>query len=169
MLFRSFVYIAAFGLFTEVSYETSQEVKNVLGHLAYILEGMKRLSSIKAYAMKITADHMNIEGEFMYGMITNSVSVGGFKKITGNCVQLDDGLFEVTLIKKPKNPVELQNILSALMGKEINLDYMYCFKTSRLEIESREEISWTLDGEFGGTHRKVTIENEEKALEIIVP
>jgi diacylglycerol kinase (ATP) len=76
---RNFVYIAAFGLFTDVSYETRQDMKNILGHMAYMLEGMRRLSSIDAYHMKLTYDGNTIEDDFMYGMITNSVSVGGFK------------------------------------------------------------------------------------------
>lgn len=164
-----FVYIAAFGLFTDISYETNQQVKNLLGHMAYIMEGMKRLSTIKAYAMKIKVNDIIIEDEFMYGMITNSTSVGGFKKMTGKWVKLDDGLFEVTLIKRPRNPVEINNILSALLGKNINKDYMYCFKTAHLEIESEEGISWTLDGEYGGKLKKVTIENKQQAIEIIVP
>lgn len=164
-----FVYIAAFGLFTDISYETNQQVKNLLGHMAYIMEGMKRLSAIKAYAMKIKVNNIVIEDEFMYGMITNSTSVGGFKKMTGKWVKLDDGLFEVTLIKRPKNPVEINNILSALMGKNINKDYMYCFKTAHLEIESEEGISWTLDGEYGGKLKNVTIDNKKQAIEIIVP
>ena len=98
-----FVYIAAFGVFTEVSYETRQDMKNVLGHMAYLLEGMRSLSSVKAYKMKVECEELQTEGEFLYGMITNSLSVGGFKNITGKYVQLDDGEFEVTLIKKPSN------------------------------------------------------------------
>lgn len=164
-----FVYIAAFGLFTDISYETNQQVKNLLGHMAYIMEGMKRLSTIKAYAMKISVNDIVIEDEFMYGMITNSTSVGGFKKMTGKWVKLNDGLFEVTLIKRPKNPVELNNILSALLGKNMNKDYMYCFKTAHLEIESEEEIPWTLDGEYGGKVKNVVIDNKKQAIDIIVP
>ena len=81
-----FVYIAAFGLFTDVSYETDQEMKNVLGHLAYVLEGMKRLSNIRSFPMKVTHDGEVIEDEFIFGMVTNSRSVGGFKNITGKNV-----------------------------------------------------------------------------------
>ena len=113
----TFVYIAAFGLFTDVSYETKQEYKNVLGHMAYILEGMKRLPSIKSYQMKVTAENLEIEGDFIFGMITNSMSVGGFKRITGKYVELDDGEFEVTLIKRPTNAIELNQILTDLGDK----------------------------------------------------
>ena len=165
----TFVYIAAFGLFTDVSYETKQEYKNVLGHMAYILEGMKRLPSIKSYQMKVTAENLEIEGDFIFGMITNSMSVGGFKRITGKYVELDDGEFEVTLIKRPTNAIELNQILTDLVNRNIDTDQMYCFKTASLHIESEEEVAWTLDGEFGGRHRVVDMENRKQALEIRVP
>lgn len=164
-----FVYIAAFGVFTDVSYETPQDMKNVLGHMAYVLEGMRRLPSIKAYRLKVESRAFSAEGEFLFGMITNSTSVGGFKRITGKYVQLDDGEFEVTLIKKPSNPVELNQIMAALVNRNINTDCMYCFKTNDLRITSEEEIAWTLDGEFGGRHREVNIKNKMQALRIIVP
>lgn len=164
-----FVYIAAFGIFTEVSYETSQDSKNILGHMAYILEGMRRLASVKSYRIKVESSELSIEGEFLFGMVTNSISVGGFKRITGKYVQLDDGEFEVTLIKMPANPMELNLIMAALINRNINTDCMYCFKTSALRISSEEEIAWTLDGEFGGEHRDVEISNQKHALSIKVP
>lgn len=164
-----FVYIAAFGLFTEVSYETRQDVKNVLGHMAYILEGVKRLSNIKSYIMKAEYENQIIEGDFIFGMITNSLSVGGFKRITGKYVQLDDGEFEVTLIKRPANPMELNTIVAALLNRNINTDLMYCFKASSLRIKSEEEIAWTLDGEYGGKHCEVSIQNYKQALQIRIP
>lgn len=164
----SFVYIAAFGLFTDVSYATDQEMKNILGHLAYILEGAKRIAAIPSYHMVYEHDGIRQEGEFMFGMITNSLSVGGFRNITGKNVQLDDGLFEVTLIKKPKNMIELNLIIASLIGKKIHSDYMDCFKTRELFIETSEEVPWTLDGEFGGLQRKVVIKNQEKALPVLI-
>ena len=154
-----FVYIAAFGLFTDVSYETDQDMKNVLGHMAYLLEGMKRLPAIRSYPMRINYEDKTIVDDFIFGMVTNSVSVGGFKRITGKNVKLDDGVFEVTLIKHPKNPMELNNI---------DTDAMYCFRTSKLEIISTEPLPWTLDGEYGGTHTKVVIENICKGMDIRV-
>lgn len=172
-----FVYIAAFGLFTEVSYGTRQEMKNVLGHMAYILEGVKHLQNIKSYHMKVTSvsengDTTTIEGDFIYGMVTNSYSVGGFKSIAGNVfkgkIALDDGLFEVTLIKMPKNPMELNSILAALAIQNIDTEYMYSFKSGRLLIESEQEVAWTLDGEFGGAHRQVTLINDRQAMDIMV-
>lgn len=164
-----FVYIAAFGLFTDVSYETRQDMKNVLGHMAYVLEGMRKLSKVKSYAMKVTSGDKVIKGDFIFGMITNSLSVGGFKKITGDNVKLDDGVFEVTLIKRPGNPMELNMIMAALLNRNINTDLMECFTASDLQIESEEEIAWTLDGEFGGRHSRAEIRNYKQALEIRVP
>lgn len=163
-----FVYIAAFGLFTEVSYETAQDVKNVLGHLAYLLEGVKRLSSIRSYPLKVSYEDQMVEDEFIFGMITNSVSVGGFKQITGKNVELDDGVFEVTLIRRPRNPLELNAVMAALLNRDINADCMLYFRTDRLTIESGEPIAWTLDGEYGGSHKKVTICNRHKAISIRV-
>ena len=163
-----FVYIAAFGLFTEVSYETDQEIKNVLGHMAYLLEGVKSLSNIRSYPMKVVHDDQVIEDDFIFGMITNSSSVGGFKRITGKNVELNDGMFEVTLIRRPKNPMELNNVMVSLLNRDIDSDVMYCFKTAALILESEEEVAWTRDGEYGGVHRKVEIRNLCKEISIRV-
>lgn len=163
-----FVYIAAFGAFTEVSYATPQEIKNVLGHTAYLLEGMKKLHSIRAYHMKVRANGKEIEDDFIYGMVTNSISVGGFKNNTNADVVLDDGLFEVTLIKNPKNPMELQNIIASLLIEEFDSKYMYDFKASEIEFEPLEEIPWTLDGEFGGNRKEVKIVNHKQAITLKV-
>jgi YegS/Rv2252/BmrU family lipid kinase len=172
-----FVYIAAFGLFTEVSYGTPQEMKNTFGHMAYVLEGIKHLQNIRSYHLKVTYttednEENVIEDDFIFGMVTNSFSVGGFKGLTGNVfkgqVALNDGLFEVTLIKNPKNPVELNSILAALAIENIDTEYMYSFKSGRIVIESEDEVAWTLDGEFGGNHTNVEIRNEKEAINIKV-
>ena len=163
-----FVYIAAFGLFTDVSYQTKQNVKNVLGHLAYVLEGVKRLYNIPSYHVKVTYEDQVIEENFVYGMVTNSRSVGGFRNIIGKHVVFDDGEFEVTLIKSPKNALELQEIVAALLIEQIDTKHMYTFKTNHITFESLEEIPWTLDGEFGGQHDFVQIHNEKQALQIMV-
>ncbi len=166
---ETFVYIAAFGLFTDVSYQTRQDVKNILGHMAYILEGAKRLSEIRSYHFKVTSDEGVIEDDFVFGMVTNSRSVGGFKDITGKNVTMDDGVFEVTLVKLPDNMVDMSNLIAAFLNRDINTEQMYCFKTRHVVFESNEEISWTRDGEFGGSHTKVDIRNENKALKIMIP
>ena len=165
----SFIYVAAFGIFTDVAYETKQDLKNVLGHTAYLLEGMKRLSSIKSYHMKIICDDMELEEEYIYGMITNSNSVAGFKGITGKDVELNDGMFEVTLIRKPAILKDMNDIMAALTDKRIDSDAIKIFKASKITIESEQEVAWTLDGEYGGSHNTVVIENKKEALEIKVP
>lgn len=164
----SFIYVAAFGLFTAVSYQTSQSLKNVLGHAAYILEGAKSLLDIPTYQMRVEHDDEVIEGEFIYGMISNSISVGGFKNLTGKHVLLDDGVFEVTLIKAPKNPIEMNEIIINLTNRKDNSDLIYTFKTDELRIYPETTIPWTLDGEFGGEHRDVVIKNMHQAVEIMV-
>ena len=166
---HNFIYVAAFGIFTDVSYETNQDVKNVLGHAAYLLEGVRRLPAVRSYALKISYDDQVIEGDFLYGMITNSFSVGGFRGITGKDVLLDDGLFEVTMIRRPTNPLDLNNIIMALVDKRVKSEYIYTFKTPRLTVESEETVPWTLDGEFGGEHMKAVIENQQKVLHIRIP
>ncbi|MDO4313916.1 MAG: YegS/Rv2252/BmrU family lipid kinase [Eubacteriales bacterium] len=164
-----FVYIAAFGLFTDVSYETKQEIKNVLGHMAYVLEGAKRIFNVPSYKIKVIHDDEVITDEFIFGMVTNSRSVGGFRNMIGKNVKFDDGEFEVTLIRKPSNPIELQEIIAALLIEQIDTKHMYTFKAKQISFESIEEIPWTLDGEYGGSHDYVEIINQNRAMELMVP
>lgn len=164
-----FVYIAAFGLFTDVSYETKQEIKNVLGHMAYVLEGAKRIFNVPSYKIKVVHDDEVITDEFIFGMVTNSRSVGGFRNMIGKNVKFDDGEFEVTLIRKPSNPIELQEIIAALLIEQIDTKHMYTFKAKQISFESIEEIPWTLDGEYGGSHDYVEIINQNRAMELMVP
>lgn len=165
----TFVYIAGFGLFTEVSYETPQELKNVLGHMAYILSGAKSLSAIPNYKMHVEVNGEVIEDRFIYGMVTNSVSVGGFKGITGKDIQLDDGEFEVTLIKYPNSPKELNEILTYLTNTSFETNMVYTYKTNHIFVRSREKVRWTMDGEFGGEHWEVDIKNLKQKVEFVVP
>jgi YegS/Rv2252/BmrU family lipid kinase len=163
----TFVYVAAFGLFTEVSYKTSQQLKNIFGHVAYIMEGVKQLHDIVSYKMQVEYDGHVFQDEFIYGMITNSVSVGGFKGMTGDDVKLDDGVFEVTLIRKPRNPIELNEILACLTNMIDDSDMIYSFKTDFVHITAKEAVAWTLDGEFGGAHEEVVIRNLKQRVNII--
>ena len=163
-----FVYVAAFGMFTDVSYLTDQQMKNILGHVAYLLEGAKRLTEIKSYPMTIRSEEKEISGKFMFGLVTNSMSVGGFKNITGKNVVLDDGYFETTFIRVPNSISELHEMATSFLKGERDDHYVYTFRTKRLEIVSEERIPWTLDGEYGGDHRNVLIENRKQALDFIV-
>lgn len=164
----TFVYVAAFGLFTEVSYQTSQQMKNALGHVAYILEGAKHLHDISSCNMMVEYDGQVIQDTFIFGMVTNSISVGGFKGITGNDVKLDDGVFEVTLIKKPHNPIELNEILACLTNLIDDSNLIYTFKTNEIHFTSKDKVAWTLDGEFGGEHDSLVIKNLKQRVNIFV-
>ena len=164
----AFVYVAAFGLFTDVSYATKQEMKNVLGHMAYVLEGTKRIFNIPSYHVKVTTPETVIEDDFILGMVTNSKSVGGFKGVTGKDIVFDDGKFEAMLIKPPKNPLELNEIVASLLRRQFKSKNIYTFKAEKIEFETIQEIPWTLDGEFGGDHDYVRIQNLCKRLEIMV-
>jgi YegS/Rv2252/BmrU family lipid kinase len=165
---KYFIYIAAFGLFTDVSYETPQEWKNILGHAAYVLEGMRSLPSMKSHWLRMECNGEVIEDEFVYGMITNSTSVGGFKNMTGDNVLLDDGLFEITLIRAPKNPVEFSEIIASLINIKDSTELIYTAKVSSVNICFEYEVPWTLDGEYGGMYLEVRITNENKAVTFMV-
>ena len=164
---QTFTYVAAFGLFTDVSYQTSQDMKNILGHLAYVLEGARRLLDIKSYHMIVESNGKVLESDFVFGMVTNSRSVGGFKNLSRN-VDMNDGLFEVTLIEMPRNPMELQQIISALLAAEDTLEIVHTFKTGKIDFTCKEAVPWTLDGEFGGNHMDVEIENHREALSLFL-
>lgn len=164
----TFVYIAGFGLFTEISYETPQELKNTFGHAAYILSAAQSLGSIPSYMMQIEVNEELLEDRFIYGMITNSISVGGFKGLTGKDIQLDDGEFEVTLIKYPASVRELNEIISYLTGITSESSMVYSYKTNHIRIRSRNSVPWTLDGEYGGDHWDVDITNLYRKVDILV-
>ena len=134
--------------------------------MAYLLEGVKRLANIPSYHLKFFSEECSGEGDFIFGMVTNSRSVGGFKSIIGKNVRFDDGVFEVTFVRLPKNASELQEILAAIVLKEMDTHYMISFRTARLTIEAQQEIPWTLDGEYGGESQNVVIQNHQKALQI---
>lgn len=164
-----FVYVAAFGLFSDVSYQTPQNMKHVLGHGAYILEGAKRLQDIPSYRMLVTTDDRQIQDDFVYGMISNSGYVGGLKNTMGDDICLNDGVFEVALVRRPTNPIMWQEVVTALMMPKIMpSEHIYSFKASRLEIQCTKEVPWSLDGEFGGNHRVVEIDNHFREIEIMV-
>jgi len=165
---ENFVYIAAFGLFTDVSYATNQQWKNIFGHVAYILEGVKCLSSIQSYEVQIECDEGTMRGNYIYGMVTNSLSVGGFKNITGKDVSFNDGKFEVILIRRPATFAELNDIIISLLRQSFDAVCIQSFKTTYMKIKSREDVNWTLDGEFGGTYTDVEIKNVQEAFPIMV-
>ena len=163
-----FVYVAAFGAFTDVSYDTNQDMKNLFGHIAYIMEGVRRIGDIKSYDLRVEVDGELHEGSYIYGMVTNSVSVGGFKGITGKNVLMDDGVFEVLLIHTPKNVLELQEIVTTLLSGNMDSSLIEFYRTDHVRFWSEEEISWTMDGEYGGAHSYVDIRNRHQCVRIIM-
>ena len=170
---RYFVYVAAFGAFTEVSYSTPQETKNILGHQAYMLEAIKRLTGLKSYRMRLTWEHLGeqreLEEEFILGMVTNTTSIGGFKGLVGMDVALDDGEFEVLLVRKPRTPLDIASIAAYLIQREGENECVFKFRTSKLMVQSEELVDWSLDGEFGGSQTEVVIENKPREIAIRVP
>lgn len=166
---RYFVYVAAFGLFTDVTYGTDQNLKNRLGYAAYVAEAMKRLPQIQAVPLTINYDDEVIQGNFLVGMISNSNSVAGMTALPGPNVELNDGLFEVLLIKEPENVIELNSIPVAILDRKTKSDCVITFKCSSISIKSDEPIAWTLDGEYGGSVNNVQIDNMCEAVEFIVP
>ncbi len=166
---ETFAYIAAFGIFTDVSYETKQEMKNLLGNLAYILEGVSRLFDIPSYKTRVTMGDRVIEDNFIYGMVTNSRSVGGFRNLIGGEVEYDDGLFEVTLIQTPKDLIALQEIITALLVEDAESKYVQRFQTDQVYFEFQDDVPWTLDGEYGGMHNAAGIKDLKRELEMMVP
>lgn len=166
---RYFTYVAAIGAFTKVSYETPQDMKNILGHQAYIIEGIKELTMIKPMSLRIETEKETIEGDFIYGMITNSKSVGGVKGITGKDVSMNDGLFEITFIRQPQNPIQLNNIISGLLMNDYKGETVYFDHVSSVRVIAKEQqIPWVLDGEFGGNLREVNISVQKHAVDLIL-
>ena len=134
---KSFVYVAAFGLFTDVSYETSQDMKNTFGHFAYIIEAAARLPQTRYYHVKVEHDGMTMEDDFIFGMVSNSLSVGGVKDITGNGVLLDDGLFEVTLVKNPVQVQDFTDIAAAVINRAQDNRFVFNFKTDKIKLNTK--------------------------------
>lgn len=163
---RNFVYIAAFGAFTEVSYSTSQDLKNVLGHPAYLLEGIRSIPKLRNYHVKLDVDGEIIEDDFLFAMVSNATSAGGFKGITGKDVSLDDGIFELLFVKSISGPQDLNEILSVLGGFKEESERVIKRKAKHVKVMSEEKIPWTVDGEFAGEHNEVDISVIPNAIDI---
>lgn len=163
-----FTYVAAFGLFTDVSYSTPQASKNLLGHFAYVLEGMGKLSNIPSFHMKVsTGDGRETEGDYIYGMVGNTVSVGGLVNLPRDKVLLDDGRFEVILIRRPENGKDWQSILTALTNLElVEEGAVTGFSAGDVTFACDCPVAWTVDGEFGGEQVVTRVKNLPQAITI---
>ena len=165
---RYFSYVASFGAFTKASYSTPQSVKNMLGHMAYLLEGIQELSQIRKHHVKLTLDADEVlEDEYLFGAICNSTSVGGIMTLDPKQVDLKDGKFEVLLIRAPKNLQEISECLLAVQKQNYNSAMMTFRTASCITVEADPEMPWTLDGEKEEGHQQVQIENLHRAIAII--
>ena len=166
---KYFSYTASFGAFTSASYSAPQDVKNVLGQAAYFFEGIKSLANIKPIHLKFTHQDKVIEGDFLFGAISNSLSVGGIVKYDNTKVELNDGEFEVLLIRNPDNILKLQPIIDGILRRDFTKEGMEFFRTNDILIETDENVSWTLDGEYAEGQPKMRVENLHKAITFILP
>lgn len=166
---KPFVYVAAFGAFTKVAYDTPQDLKNTFGHLAYVFAGIASLPTIAPYRMRVEYDGQTLEDEFYFGMVSNSQSIGGIRPPKAERVVLDDGLFEVTLVKKPLSLADLTDGLQALvnLSPADRSGVLLQFQASRLTFTCDQPIPWTIDGEFGGSQLVSQVVNCQKALKIV--
>ena len=169
---RSFTYVAAFGAFTKVSYSTDQQFKNVLGRLAYIIEGIAELPNIQGQEMTVSCDGKVYRGNYIFGAVTNSVSVGGFQSPNAKNISLNDGFFEVVLIRMPENIQQLASFLEELTklqkfpSDDQALIQYFCAKEAT--FVSKKEIPWTLDGENGGKWTQAVVKNIHNGAEFLV-
>ncbi len=163
-----FGYVAAFGVFTDIPFVTPQNAKNTWGYLAYVVEAIGRLSKITTNHARIRLDDGYIEDDFMLGFVVNSTSVAGIVKLPANDVALDDGLFEVLLVRQPKNAAELSVCVSDILKQNFNTDRVTLLHTHRISFEFDSPVQWTCDGENGGVHTSVEVVNCHKAVKIFV-
>lgn len=165
---RRFVYVASFGAFTRTSYTASQSAKNALGHFAYILEGMMDLNSLRPYRVRLTADGEVLDGEYLFGAVCNSTSVGGLMKLDPERVVLDDGKFEILLVPSPRTPADLQNLIFALLNQQYDSEGLVFRHVSALHLETEEDLPWSLDGEYAASAPAVDIVNCRQALKMLL-
>ena len=165
---RYFVYVASFGAFTRSSYTASQAAKNALGHFAYILEGIKDLNSLRPYRVRLTADGEVLDGEYLFGAVCNSTSIGGLMKLEEERVVLDDGKFELLLIPNPRTPADLQNLAVALLNQQYDSEGLVFRHAASIHLETEEKLPWSLDGEYAPSLPAVDIENRCRALEMLL-
>ena len=167
---RRFIYSASFGIFVKSAYATPQDVKNRLGRLAYFLECARELPTVKPHHMRITDDAGHVrEGDYIFGVVSNSTSVGGFLHYRPEEVDLKDGLHEVLLIRYPKNLGQLSAVICAAVSGNYAVDGIEAFRASRLRFECEDMPEWSLDGERGPADREIVIENSPSAIEFLVP
>lgn len=166
---RYFTYTASCGAFTSTSYSTPQTMKNMLGHLAYILEGIKDLPSLRPYHLRVESNGEVYDDDFLFCGITNSTSVGGIVKLDAQMVALNDGKFEVMLVRKPTTAIQLNRIITAITKLDLPNEMVHFFTADSIVVESTEEIEWTLDGEQDPGGTRAEMKNLHSAVRIVMP
>ena len=164
---RYFTYVASFGVFTRASYATPQSVKNALGHTAYILEGIQELSQIRKEHLRFEIDSGVIEGDFLFGAISNSTSVGGILTLDPKQVDMSDGMFELLLVRAPKDLMEVRECIVALQKQKYNCAMMTFVSTKQLRITAEPKMNWTLDGEREAGRREIFVENLHHGIQVV--
>lgn len=164
---KYFAYIAAFGAFTEVSYATPQNQKKMLGHLAYVLQGMAQLPKIEVYNTRVEYDGGVIEDRLVYGSMSNSTSVAGIVRLREEMVCLGDGISELVLVKDPGGVEELGNMVTSVLTQRYDSDKLLILHTKKARFSFEKPVSWTRDGEAGGEYREISLRNYEAPIEFI--
>ncbi len=166
---RYFSYIASFGAFTRASYATPQNMKNAMGHLAYLLAGVKEVGSIRSTHLRVTtAEGAVYEDDYIFGAVSNSTSVAGVLTLASELVDMNDGVFELLLIRKPRNAVELSNCVISLLSQKYDTPMLTLASTARVTVAGAPEMDWTLDGEHCSGAEVCTIENLHNAVRVIL-
>ena len=166
---RNFVYVASFGAFTKTTYTVPQDIKNVFGHFAYMLDGVKNLDTLCPYRMKITADGEVFDGEYLFGAISNSTSIAGLMKLSPDEVSFDDGRFELLLVPVPRTPAAMQALILALINKDYcNSEGLIFRHVRHVTAETAEDIPWTIDGEYDPGAPLVEIGVEENGVTMML-
>ncbi len=166
---RYFCYIASCGAFTRASYATTQNMKNTFGHLAYILEGVKDLKSLRPYRLRIETADAVYEDDYVFCAICNTTSVAGILTLDPTVVDMQDGLLELLLIRHPNNAAELNECIVALQERDYDSPMLTLCSTDRVTVQADPSVAWTLDGEYEPGHDTVTVSNCHNAIHFIVP
>ena len=164
---RYFTYVASFGAFTRASYATPQNLKNIFGHAAYLLEGIQELSQIKPIRMQLAADGHVFDEEFLFGAICNSTSLGGVLNLDPQQVDMADGKFEVLLVRPPKDLVELSKCIQSLQKQQYDSPMISFLSTSQVLVNADPNVPWSLDGERATAEGQLQIRNLHRAIRLI--
>lgn len=163
---KNFNYIASFGAFTAVSYSAPQTLKNHLGHMAYVLAGIKDITNIKSCHAIFECNGEKYEDDYIFGAVTNSTSIGGMVRLDEALVGFNDGLFEVCLVKKPRNPADLLKIMMGAANSDFSADCFDFFKASEIKVTMPDVVPWSLDGEKFDGAKNINIKVLKSAIKL---